>query len=102
MSTGPDRRYDLHDKIAWRDVAKEFGFRPLGESKHSWVSEDGGSVQRMAEEIVKLREKLIDLNAEHTIEFFDREHAETDLKSERAYSESLETRLSKYEAVQKR
>lgn len=25
MTTGPDRRYELHDEIAWRTVAEEFG-----------------------------------------------------------------------------
>lgn len=94
----------------WREIAKEFGIDVTTKATMQGYVLYGSGVKElkaMAEEIVRLRKQVDHLESGyiHTC------HAKCnkvlcvrnrELDAERAYSESLEIRLSKYETVQKR
>lgn len=50
---GPDRRYDMHDSLAWKEVAAEFGCPPFQLKGYKEI------VERMADEINRLRGELL-------------------------------------------
>jgi hypothetical protein len=91
-----DRRDDLHDKIAerdagdWVEIAMEFGalLQTFDTHPPGFGAMHPG-VQRMAEEIVRLREELEAFKAIGVAVLGSASSFESKLKAERAYSAKL-------------